>query len=58
MPTQKPRVNVTLEKSIFEALAQKAGGTQRISDYVRKLIEADLGIKSEIKHGGNRHQEK
>ena len=54
MPTKLPVLRVPLPETVHAALKQRIGN-QKMADYVRGLIEADLGIKAEMKHGGNRH---
>ncbi len=57
MPTKQPIIQVVLTAEIAAALKEKAG-KQKLSAYIRKLIEIDLGIEGNMQHGGNRHQEK
>lgn len=53
MPTKLPVLRVPLPESVHAALKERMGN-QKMADYVRGLIEADLGVKVEMKHGGNR----
>lgn len=53
MPTKQPIIQVVLTSEINEALKAKAG-KQKLSAYIRKLIEADLGIVANMQHGGKR----
>lgn len=53
MPSKQPIIQVVLTPEIASALKEKAG-KQKISAYIRKLIEIDLGIDGNIQHGGKR----
>lgn len=54
MPTKQPIIQVVLTAEIAAALKAKAG-KQKLSAYIRKLIEIDLGIEGNMQHGGNRY---